>query len=103
MSRSIVNESFRYAELRIILANEGPEAFKPELYGREIQIIRRIGPRQSSYRIRSNLSLKIARNSIRILQVPIVKSSVLEKKSSTRSSKLYPYLRKILSVSYIKK
>lgn len=42
---------FRSAQLTITLANEGPEAFKPEVYGNEIQIIRRIGSRQSGYKI----------------------------------------------------
>ncbi|CAF2313380.1 unnamed protein product [Rotaria sp. Silwood2] len=45
---------FRYtlsAQLTITLANEGLEAYKPELYGEEIQIIRRIGSRQSGYKI----------------------------------------------------
>lgn len=35
----------------IVLANEGAEAYKPDLYGREIQIIRKIGPKQSGYKI----------------------------------------------------
>jgi hypothetical protein len=42
---------FRSAQLNITLANEGQEAYKPELYGKEIQIIRKIGSRQSSYKI----------------------------------------------------
>ncbi|CAF3335461.1 unnamed protein product [Rotaria sp. Silwood1] len=42
---------FKSAQLTITLANEGLEAFKPELYGKEIQIIRRIGSRQSGYKI----------------------------------------------------
>ena len=37
---------FRYAELTITLANEGTEAYKPELYGKEIHITRRIGAKQ---------------------------------------------------------
>ena len=39
----------RSAQIAITLANEGPEAYKPHLYGEEIQIIRKIGLRQSSY------------------------------------------------------
>ncbi|UJR25752.1 hypothetical protein I4U23_007101 [Adineta vaga] len=35
----------------ITLANEGPEAYKPELYGKEIQIIRKISLQQSGYTI----------------------------------------------------
>jgi hypothetical protein len=42
---------FRYAELTITLANEGPEAYKPELYGKEVHIIRRIGTTQSGYKV----------------------------------------------------
>ncbi len=42
---------FRSAELTIRLANEGAEAYKPELYGKEIHIIRRIGARQSGYKV----------------------------------------------------
>lgn len=41
----------RSAELTITLANVGAEAFKPELYGSEIQIVRRIGVRKSGYKI----------------------------------------------------
>jgi hypothetical protein len=58
----IIYNRFRSAELTIILANEGPEAFKPELYGKEIQIIRRIGIRKSSYKILGNIRI----NSIEI-------------------------------------
>ncbi len=47
---------FRSAELTITLANEGPEAFKPELYGEEIQIIRKISSRRSGYKILGNIS-----------------------------------------------
>ena len=43
--------SFRSAELSITLANEGAEAYKAELYGKEIHIIRRIGAKQSGYKI----------------------------------------------------
>ncbi len=45
---------FRSAELTIRLANEGAEAYKPELYGKEIHIIRRIGARQSGYKVLGN-------------------------------------------------
>ncbi len=58
----IFHRRFRSAELTIILANEGPEAYKPELYGKEIRIIRRIGLRKSSYKILGNfriVSIKI--------------------------------------------
>ena len=42
---------FRSAQISITLANEGSEAYKPELYGKEIHIIRKIGARQSGYKI----------------------------------------------------
>lgn len=41
------------AELTIVLANEGSEAYKSELYGKEIQIVRKIGAKQSGYKILS--------------------------------------------------
>jgi len=41
----------RFAELTIVLANEGTEAYKSAIYGNEIRIVRRIGLRHSSYRI----------------------------------------------------
>lgn len=41
------------AQLTLILANEGYEAFKPEIYGREIQIIRKIGIWNSEYKVLS--------------------------------------------------
>lgn len=47
----ILYDIFRSAQLTITLANEGPEAFKPELYGKEIQIVRRIGSRKSGYKV----------------------------------------------------
>ncbi|CAF3898576.1 unnamed protein product, partial [Rotaria magnacalcarata] len=49
--QSFIRKGETSAQLTIILANEGPEAYKPELYGKEIQIIRRIGSRQSGYKI----------------------------------------------------
>ncbi|CAF1259296.1 unnamed protein product [Rotaria sordida] len=52
--QSFIQKGETSAQLTITLANEGPEAFKPELYGKEIQIIRRIGSRQSGYKILSD-------------------------------------------------
>ncbi|CAF2453457.1 unnamed protein product [Rotaria sp. Silwood2] len=49
--QSFIRNGERFAELSITLANEGPEAYKPELYGKEIQIIRKIGLKQSGYKI----------------------------------------------------
>ncbi|CAF0962841.1 unnamed protein product [Rotaria sordida] len=49
--QSFIRQGERFAELSITLANEGPEAYKPELYGKEIHIIRKIGARQSGYKI----------------------------------------------------
>ncbi len=65
---------FRSAELTIILANEGPEAYKPEFYGKEIRIIRRIGTRRSGYKILGNIrinSIEIHINSLGINQKTI--------------------------------
>jgi hypothetical protein len=42
------------AELTITLANEGPEAYKPELYGKEIHIIRRISAKKTGYKVLGN-------------------------------------------------
>ncbi len=42
------------AELTITLANEGPEAYKPELYGKEIHIIRKIHAKKSEYKVLSD-------------------------------------------------
>ncbi|CAF1187029.1 unnamed protein product [Adineta steineri] len=47
--QSFIRKGETSAQLTITLANEGPEAYKPEIYGNEIQIIRKIGSRQSSY------------------------------------------------------
>jgi len=52
--QSFIRKGETFAELTIILANEGPEAYKPELYGKEIQIIRRIGARSSGYKVLSD-------------------------------------------------
>ena len=41
-------------EITITLSNEGDEAFKPELYGKEIQIVRKIGMKKSDYKILSD-------------------------------------------------
>ncbi|CAF3357287.1 unnamed protein product [Rotaria socialis] len=49
--QSFIRKGETSAQLTIILANEGPEAYKPEVYGKEIQIIRRIGSRKSGYKI----------------------------------------------------
>ena len=42
------------AELTLTLANEGPEAYKPELYGKEIHIIRKIYVKRSEYKVLSD-------------------------------------------------
>ena len=44
-------DKFSSAELTITLANEGAEAYKPELYGKEIQIVRRISAARSFYKV----------------------------------------------------
>ncbi len=49
--QSFIRKGETSAELTITLANEGPEAYKPELYGKEIQIIRKIGAKQSGYKV----------------------------------------------------
>ncbi|CAF1454444.1 unnamed protein product [Adineta steineri] len=49
--QSFIRKGEPSAEITVTLANEGAEAYKPELYGNEIQIIRRIGARQSSYKV----------------------------------------------------
>jgi hypothetical protein len=49
--QSFIRKGEISAELTITLANEGPEAYKPELYGNEIHIIRKIGAKQSSYKV----------------------------------------------------
>lgn len=52
--QSFIRKGETSAELTLTLANEGPEAYKPELYGKEIQIIRKIGVKQSSYKVLSD-------------------------------------------------
>ncbi|CAF1468971.1 unnamed protein product [Adineta ricciae] len=49
--QSFIRQGETSAQITITLANEGPEAYKPHLYGEEIQIVRKIGLRQSSYTI----------------------------------------------------
>ncbi|CAF1103411.1 unnamed protein product [Rotaria sp. Silwood1] len=49
--QSFIRKGEGFAELSITLANEGPEAYKPELYGKEIHIIRKIGAKHSGYKI----------------------------------------------------
>lgn len=49
--QSFIRKGEKTAELTLTLANEGREAFKPELYGKEIQIIRRIGAKSSTYKV----------------------------------------------------
>lgn len=53
-AQSFIRKGETSAELTIILANEGPEAYKPELYGKEIHITRRIGAKRSGYRVLSD-------------------------------------------------
>jgi hypothetical protein len=50
------NSTFRFAKLTVTLANQGAEAYRPELYGNEIRIVRRIGLRQSDYKVLSKNS-----------------------------------------------
>jgi hypothetical protein len=49
--QSFIRKGETSAELTITLANEGPEAYKPELYGKEIHIIRKIGVKKSVYKV----------------------------------------------------
>ncbi|CAF3465727.1 unnamed protein product [Rotaria socialis] len=49
--QSFIRKGDTHAELSVTLANEGAEAYKPEIYGKNIHIIRRIGAKQSSYKI----------------------------------------------------
>ncbi len=49
--QSFIRKGETSAELTITLANEGPEAYKPEIYGKEIHIIRRIGAKKSGYKV----------------------------------------------------
>ncbi|CAF4297799.1 unnamed protein product, partial [Rotaria magnacalcarata] len=49
--QSFIRKGDTHAELSITLANEGAEAYKPEIYGKNIHIIQRIGAKQSSYKI----------------------------------------------------
>ncbi|CAF1460702.1 unnamed protein product [Adineta ricciae] len=49
--QSFIRKGETSAELTITLANEGAEAYKPELYGKEIQIVRRISAARSFYKI----------------------------------------------------
>lgn len=52
--QSFIRKGETSAELTIILANEGPEAYKPELYGKEIHIIRRIDAKRTGYKVFSD-------------------------------------------------
>lgn len=54
----------RSAEISITLANEGVEAYKPELYGKEIQIVRKVFAARSAYKVLSKCARLSAANSL---------------------------------------
>ena len=53
-AQSFIRKGETSSELTITLTNEGPEAYKPQLYGKEIHIIRRIYGKRSEYRVLSD-------------------------------------------------
>lgn len=67
--QSFIQKGETFAELNITLANEGPEAYKPELYGKEIHITRRIGIKQSSYKVLSDNHKIISRHKETIAEI----------------------------------